>query len=134
MSHRKPVTGLELRQILDAYIRNLTPRQIAQDRKRTEKAIESLLIKIASNYTEDGERTSLILKLAGVGCTLHPQRQNHSFNEMKLFRTCYKRNRSLAEMVLIFHLRPSELCQMEATAFGATLRPYKRLRKEWSGR
>lgn len=127
-----PVEGRELREILDAYFEGNSKRAIASHHQRSTRAIDSLLRKIETDYTEDGARESLINKLAGVPpsiAKIHPTRSFDSHQEKEFFRACQRAGRSLGEMSIIFHLKPETVVDWETRIFPRRMRGKYRLAK-----
>lgn len=87
LREHKPLTPAELRAIMDRYLLRHDIVDIATDHGRTTSAIEHILKgKLPSDYTEDGERTSLIDKIATVPSILSQDREFTSRDQMYLVR------------------------------------------------
>jgi len=123
------VTDSELREILDRYLNGESEGKIAIRFGRTPRAIESLLVKIRTDYTEDGKRTPMMERLNGVSSSLDRQRKKLNKQAEKYFEDCHqssprasrlrlKTRLPLASYCVIFNLPSKTICKLEKSIIG----------------
>jgi hypothetical protein len=114
------VEDAELRKIVDSHIQGMSASAIAQVVGRKPKSVEKILRKVSLNYDEDGKRKNLIHeRLRAAPSSLEFAREGHEGkSERSFFRRCYRKGRTLADMVVIFQVPAREILEMEKDIIG----------------